>query len=90
MKYGLAEMLRDALDAHDVHHDPNKILDDIKPEIANIKPEWSNYSINCILFHLNYWQDLYIEMLKDKEIPMPEESPSIISWPSNKERGELN
>ncbi|GAH37004.1 unnamed protein product [marine sediment metagenome] len=90
MKYGLADMLKDALDAHDVHHDPKKILDDINPEIANIKPEWSSYSINCILFHLNYWQDLYIEMLKDKEIPMPEEPPSVLSWPSKEQRVELD
>jgi len=90
MKYGLADILKDAMDAHDVHHDPKKILDDIKPEITNIKPEWSNYSINCILFHLNYWQDLYIEMLKDKEIPMPDEPPSVISWPNKEQRTELD
>jgi hypothetical protein len=90
MKYGLADMLKNALDAHDVHIEPKKILDDINPEIANIKPEWSNYSINCILFHINYWQDLYIEMLKDKDIPMPEEPPSILSWPNKDQREGLD
>ncbi len=89
MKYGLADMLKDALDAHDVHHDPRKILDDIKPELASTKPDWSEYSINCILFHLIYWQDLYIEMLKDKNVPMPEESPSVLSWPNKEQRTEL-
>ena len=90
MKYGLADMLKDVMDAHDVHHDPKRILDDIKPELANIKPEWSNYSINCVLFHLNYWQDLYIEMLEDKEIPIPDEPPSVLSWPNKEQREELD
>ncbi len=88
MKYGLADILKDALDAHDVHHNPKKILDDISPDIANIKPGFSIYSINCIMFHLNYWQDVYIDMLTNKEVGY-DGDPSVISWPNEEERGKL-
>lgn len=89
MKYGLKAILKDALDADDVHHDPKKILDDINPEIANTITDCLDYSINCILFHLNFWQDSYIDMLNDKDISY-DEPPSILSWPKEEERGKLD
>jgi len=89
MKYGLKEILRDALDADDVHHDPKKILDDINPEIAITKSDCLNYSINCILFHLNFWQDTYIDMLNDKEVSY-DDIPSVLSWPKEEDRRKLD